>query len=123
MARKPRKQSDEAFNGAEPAKFDHDQDGAPGGSKKRVIGALELDAIRQEAWEAYDYQQERIRFDTLNRKWIFRLGKAGVYSVLEMSIERLAEVHTDTISTAFLASDLGRPMIADVVDKLNKALA
>lgn len=114
---------EDAFNGADPAKFDHDGDGQPGGSKKRTLIAHELTGLYAEAYEAYDYMGERIRFDSLGRKWSFWPDKVGQgLSVLRLRIERLDEAHEDTISTALLASDLGKPMVEDVVNKLDAAL-
>lgn len=126
MARQPRtkKPDAEPFNGADPAKFDHDGDGSPGGSlPKTGVSPTELAAIAAEAYEAYDYQAERVRFDTLGRRWAFYgdLITPG-HSVLRLEVKRLDVVHTDTISTAVLASELGRDMCADVVEKLAEAL-
>jgi len=66
------------FNGAELSAFDHDGDGKPGGSlPKPALPALEWAAIIRECYEAYDYQDDRLRFDTLGRKWTARLDKDG----------------------------------------------
>lgn len=154
MARRPRNtkpKSDEPFNGADPAAFDHDGDGEPGGSKPiiREVDALkpsgiykdgeliaplsevmppttipphEFTALCAEAYEAYDYQDERLRFDTLGRRWWFVPDKQGVNSVLRLQVKRLEDVREDTISTALLASDLAAEMIADVVKRLDEGL-
>ena len=111
----------EPFNGVDPAKFDHDGDGKPGGSKPKTLTDHELTGLFAEAFEAYDYMDERVRFDSLNRKWTFRPDKAGDNSVLWLCVSRIDQAHDDTISTAVLASDLGKPMIEDVVRKLSGA--
>lgn len=122
MARKPRAKGD--FNGADPAKFDHDDDGQPGGSKPDTgLGEHEFAALCAEAFEAYDYQGERIRFDTTGRKWVFRPEKIGAgESVLTLEVSKLEAKRSDTISTALLASDMGKPMIADVVRSMAEAV-
>ena len=118
------KTRDDAFNGADPAKFDHDGDGKPGGSKpKGALTEHELGGLFAEAFEAYDLQFQRIRFDSRNRKWEFTPEKAREQSVLLLRVTRLADVREDTISTALLASEMGREMIEDVVRKLDEALS
>lgn len=111
------------FNGADPAAFDHDQDGAPGGSKKRPkVGDAEYEAICREAFEAYDFQDERVRFDSIGRRWQFRPDKLGPASVLSLEVSRLLDKTTDTIPTPVLASDLGQPMVADVIKAMMERL-
>lgn len=103
--------------------LDHDEDGAAGGSKVRALGEHELAGLFAEAYEAYDYQAERVRFDTLNRKWWFGPDRRGNDSVLLLKLTRLEDEREDTIPTPVLASELGRPMVEDVVRALNKALS
>lgn len=110
-----------ALTPAQVEALDLDDDGHAGGSRPRKIGEHEFTAICAEAWEAYDYQAERVRFDTLGRRWQFRPDKNGVNSVLSLEVKRLGEVRGDTISTAVLASELGRDMIADVVKTMTEA--
>ena len=118
MARKPSPQAEPDFNGADPAAFDHDGDGQPGGSKKRTIGKLELEAIGREAYEAYDFQQERLRYDSLGRKWLFRVEvKPPGESVLMLSVGD----RSDTISTALLPTDIGPALCGEVVAALDEA--
>jgi hypothetical protein len=101
--------------------LDHDGDGKAGGSLPRALGAHELAAIGAEAYEAYDrFHYEVMRHDSLGRKWVFSLDKVnGGESVLSISVSLLDDVRRDTISTALLASDLGRDMCADVVARLS----
>ena len=115
MARKPKDAGD--FNGADPAKFDHDGNGEPGGSKpKPAVGEHEFAALCDEAFEAYDYQAERGKHDTTGRRWTFRPEKVGAgESVLWLEARRLDAIASDTISTAVVASDMGWDMIADVL--------
>ena len=91
--------------------------------KPSALGEHERRAITLEAFEAYDFQDDRIRFDTLGRRWEFRPEKIDAKSVLHLQVSRLKDVREDTISTHLLASDLGRDMVADVVGKLDGALA
>lgn len=94
------------------------------GSLVRRLGEHELSAICAEAFESYDYQDQRIRFDSRGRKWTFRPEKVPPgNSVLSLSVERLDVRHEDTISTALLASEMGRDMVCDVVAKLADRLA
>lgn len=87
------------------------------------LGPNEFAAICAEAWDAHDFQDERIRFDTLGRKWTFRPGKVrDVESVLELIVSRIDVSRTDTISTAVLASDMARDMIADVVRAMSEGV-
>ena len=96
----------EAFNGAELDAFDHDGDGKPGGSlPKPSLPVHEWAAIVRECYEAYDYQDERVRFDTLGRKWIARLDKDGNNMVLSIELIRLTTSYTKTISTHLLGTD------------------
>lgn len=109
MARKPKNAGEDS--GVEPTQA------AP------TLGPHEFAAICAEAWDAHDYQDERIRFDTLGRKWMFRPGKVReVESVLELTVTRLDVTRTDTISTAVLASDMARDMIADVVRAMSEGV-
>ena len=82
----------------------------------------ELTGLFAEAYEAYDLQDERVRFDTRNRRWLFRPDRQGNDAVLLLQLKRLNDVREDTISTALLASDMGRELVEDVVRKLDEAL-
>ena len=108
---------------ARPKRVKPDADEAP--AAVPGVGVHELAAISDEAFEAYDMQGERMRFDTVGRRWTFRLGKInGGESVLELIVERAPDAYrVDTISTALLASEMGRPMVADVVKTMHEALA
>lgn len=89
-----------------------------------VLSDHELTGLFAEAYEAYDYQDERIRFDSLGRKWTFRPDVSGGHSVLALDVARdPVAFQADQIATSLLASDLGKPMVEDVVRALNKALA
>ena len=94
------------FNGAELSAFDHDGDGKPGGSlPKPALPALEWAAIIRECYEAYDYQDERVRYDTQGRKWTARLDRDGNNMVLSVTLSRLTTSYTETISTHLLGTD------------------
>lgn len=119
MAKQPRKKP---LTEAQVEALDRDNDGEAGGSLLK-LGEHELNAICAEAYEAYDYQDERVRFDTLGRKWTFRPEKVGAgESVLYLEVKTLTVQRSDTISTALLASDMGREMATDVVRNLADGL-
>lgn len=88
-----------------------------------ALGENELIGLYREAFEAHDYQDERIRFDTKGRKWSFAPSKVKDHSVLSLRCERLQDVAEDTISTAILGSTMAMEMIEDVVRKLDGKLA
>lgn len=90
---------------------------------KGALSEHELTGLFAEAFEAYDYMDERVRFDSRNRRWTFVPDKHRDHSVLRLTLKRLEDVKEDRISTAILASDLGKPMIEDVVRRLDEALA
>lgn len=93
-------------------------------SDAQALTEHELTGLFAEAYEAYDYQDERIRFDTLGRKWTFRPDVRDGHSALALVVAREPVVYqADYIATPLLASDLGKPMVEDVVRALNKALA
>lgn len=94
----------------------------PAHAAAAVLIDHELQGLFAEAFEAYDMQDERLRIDTANRRWTFTPEKLNSQSVLRLQLKRLEDVREDTISTAVLASDLGRPMIEDVVRKLDASL-
>jgi hypothetical protein len=118
MARQPR--TKKPLTPAQVEALDRDDNGEAGGSKpKPKLTDHELTAICAEAYEAYDFQDERVRFDTLGRRWQFRPDKIGPgESVLSLEVKLLESVRTDTISTALLASDIGRDMVSDVVARM-----
>jgi hypothetical protein len=88
-----------------------------------ALGENELHGLFAEAFEAHDYQDERVRFDTKGRKWSFRPDKLNDHSILSLRCERLRDVAEDNISTAILGSTMALPMIEDVVRKLDGKLA
>lgn len=103
--------------------LDRDDDGFAGGSRPKV-GVHEFAAICAEAFESYEYQDERTRFDSAGRKWTFRPDKVPPgHSVLELIVERLDKRERDTIATSILASDMGKDMTTSVVTKLAEKLA
>ena len=98
--------ADNAFNGADLSAFDHDGDGKPGGSVvKPLLGEHEWAAIMRECYEAYDFQDERVRFDTQGRKWTARLDKDGNNMVLAIELSRLTTSYREAISTHLLGTE------------------
>lgn len=94
------------FNGAELSAFDHDGDGKPGGSVvKPLLGEHEWAAIMRECYEAYDFQDERVRFDTQGRKWKAQLDRDDNNMVLRIELSRVQTAYSENISTALLGTD------------------
>lgn len=112
----------DAFNGAPPEKFDHDGDGKPGGSKPKGLPAYELTGLCAEAFEAFDFRDERVRFDSLGRKWTFHLGHTNDQSELRLIVAKLNDERSDKISTALLSTELGRDFVTESVRALDAAL-
>ena len=92
-------------------------------TQAQTLGVNELHGLALEAFEAHDAQDERKRFDSRGRKWVFGPAKVKDCSVLSLSIETPAMVAEDHISTQYLGSDLAMPMIDDVIRKLDGKLA
>lgn len=93
---------------------------------RAVLGDHELTGLFAEAYEAYDMQMERVRFDTAGRRWWFVPESRQGQSVLLLQLKAVygdAPPREDTISTHLLASDLGREMVEDVVRRLDEAPA
>ena len=89
---------------------------------KPALPALELNAIGREAFEAYDYQDERVRFDTLGRRWVFVVEKEPPgTSVLRLTLSRLSDSLTSTIPTSVLACDAGLPACSEAVATMSEA--
>ena len=98
--------ADNAFNGADLSAFDHDGDGKPGGSVvKPLLGEHEWAAIMRECYEAYDFQDERVRFDTQGRKWKAQLDRNDNNMVLRIELSRVQTAYSENISTALLGTD------------------
>lgn len=109
------------FNGAELSAFDHDGDGKPGGSlPKPLLGEHEWAAIMRECYEAYDYQDERVRFDTQGRKWTARLDKDGNNMVLMIELRRITLAYTENISTHLLGTDSAYQHIEKAMAELDR---
>jgi hypothetical protein len=118
MVKQPRK-----LSAAQVEALDRDENGEAGGSKSRKLPPHEFDAICAEAYEAYDYQAERVRFDSIGRKWTFRPDKIGQgESVLSLEVRLLDSLRLEYISTGILASELGCDMVTDVVKAMAEAL-
>lgn len=85
------------------------------------LGVHELTGLSAEAYEAHDYQDERIRFDSLGRKWTFRPGQSGGHSVLELILKHGEDECTRTIGTEKLGTDGSREIVAQTVREMDAA--
>jgi hypothetical protein len=84
----------------------------------------ELAGLFAEAWWAYDMAGDaQVRFDSIGRKWTFQPSRHADHAILELIVARGEEQRSDMISTAYLASDLGKPMIEEAVRALDKGLS
>jgi hypothetical protein len=91
------------------------------------LPAYEVTGLCAEAFEAYDFRDDRVRFDSLGRKWTFRLGQTSDQSELHLIVSKFntwgsAEERTDKISTALLSTDLGMDFVVESVRALDAAL-
>ena len=86
------------------------------------LPAYEVTGLCAEAFEAYDFRDERVRFDSLGRKWTFRLGQTNDQSELHLIVAKLNDERTDKISTALLSTDLGMDFVVESVRALDAAL-
>ena len=89
---------------------------------KPALPALELNAIGREAYEAFDFSDERVRFDTLGRRWEFGLGIAPPsISVLRLTLSRLDKAASTTIPTSTVGCDRGLPACIEAVTAMSEA--
>ena len=113
-----------AFNGAPEAAFDHDGDGNPGGSKRKNagVGKHELEALTREAFEAYDMQDDRIRFDSLARRWEFRMSSESGFWELRLSLARGLSETVDAVPQPVLGGSQGMSVLFDKIAKMDEAV-
>lgn len=123
---RPKKVVEDAptFNGAPEAAFDHDGDGNPGGSKRKnaSIGKHELEALTREAFEAYDMQDDRIRFDSLARRWEFRMSSESGFWELRLSLARGLSEAVDAVPQPVLGGSQGMSTLFDKIAKMDEAV-
>ena len=110
-----------SFNGAPEAAFDHDGDGQPGGSKRKdaSVGKHELEALTREAFEAYDMQDDRIRFDSMGRKWSFRMSSESGHWELLLVLQRGLAEEAERVPQLTLGSSAGMSAVFERVSKLD----
>lgn len=91
--------------------------------EQTVLGEHEMSAIAREAFEAYDFQEERVRFDTKGRKWVFEVEVIPPgHAVLRLSVSRLDDARTTTIPTSTLGCDAGQPACYAAVSAMSEAM-
>lgn len=84
------------------------------------IGPLELDALKREAWEAFDYQEPRGKTDTLGRIWGFVPETRNNNTVVTFTLRRPGgEPLEISVSTADYGRDGARDMSDSVVEDMN----
>lgn len=86
---------------------------------RAALSNHELTGLIQEAWEAYDVQDVKVRFDSLGFKWWFGVTAADGMTGLE--IIRTSQVGGVT-RTKISTSDLGRDCARQLVDNAVRAL-
>lgn len=123
---RPKKVVEDAptFNGAPEAAFDHDGDGHAGGSKRKnaSIGKHELEALTREAFEAYDMQDDRIRFDSLGRRWEFRMSSESGFWELRLSLARGLSEIVDAVPQPVLGGSQGMSALFEKIAKMDEAV-
>lgn len=121
---RPRKVVGDAptFNGAPESAFDHDGDGNPGGSKRKNagVGKHELEALTREAFEAYDMQDDRIRFDSLARRWEFRMSSETGHWELRLSLSRGLSETVESVPQPVLGGSQGMSTLFDKIAKMDE---
>lgn len=89
------------------------------------VNGLELDALKREAWEAFDYQIGRGKTDTLGRIWGFEPDIRNGHTTVVFTLKRpgtLSEKVEHVISTAQYGIDGARQMSDDLVEQMNGEL-
>ena len=76
-------------------------------------------AKAKEAFEAYDMQDERVRFDTLGRKWTFRPDKDGDHGVLSLILRLGPDARERTILNSLLAADKAHDALKAQIEELD----
>lgn len=128
--------ADDRFNGAPPEAFDHDGDGRPGGSlphvalepkpepvaRKSAVSLFEQNAIAREAFEAYDMQDDRIRFDSQGRKWDFRMDKETGHWLLRLNVKRGLSEATEYVRQQDLGATKGFDLIEAAIKRMDGAV-
>lgn len=97
------------------------QPDAPKGAQ--LLTDHELCGLFAEAYDAYDMMDERVRFDSKGRKWVFVVVKRDDHSELMLKLHRGQDVREAYIRTNILASLQARPKIEDTVRALDGALS
>ncbi len=84
------------------------------------ISPRELETLKREAWEAFDYQEPRGKQDTMGRIWTFEPETRNHNTVVTFTLKRKgSEPLERVVSTADYGRDGAREMSDMIVDDLN----
>ena len=99
-----------------------DADDADAKRDKPVVNYQEQTAIVREAWEAYDMQDDRIRFDSLARRWEFRMSSETGHWELRLSLSRGLSEAVDAVPQPTLGGSQGMRTLFDKIAKMDEAV-
>ncbi len=89
-----------------------------------AISVSELDAIRREAWEAFDYDAPRGKTDSIGRIWAFDPDIKGGVKTVDISVRRVGGLrHGTKIQVPEVGYQEARPVVEQIVNRLNGELA
>lgn len=87
----------------------------------RRLAPYELEGLIREAFEAYDMQDERVRFDTMNRCWRFGLTKVRENNwALNLTLKRNDLRGERTLDAPVLNSSSGLTMLGEMIEALDQ---
>lgn len=86
------------------------------------VNLHEQTAIVREAWEAYDMQDDRVRFDSAGRKWVLRMDNSSGHWELALHLSRGLHEASDSVSQVVLGSSSGYEAVEKAVKLLDGAV-
>lgn len=89
----------------------------------RFLPETELAVFREDAWWAYEMEQEVVRFDTMNRKWTFSPEIKNDRAVMRFAIAKAGEGKEVFVSNAEYGRDGAREMSDKMVNELDEAIS
>lgn len=87
-----------------------------------AISTHERAAIAREAWEAYDMQDDRVRFDSLGRKWDLRMDNLDGHWKLRLLLVRGMTAKAAEVPQAALGTETGYQHVERAVADLDEAV-
>ncbi len=96
---------------------------APAPEQVKALGSLELEALKREAWEAFDYQQSRGKTDSLGRIWGFEPEVRNNHTVVTFTLKRPCGQPVErSLSTSQYATEGARRTSDALVEEMNGLL-